>query len=116
MTRGTRKIGLGVMGWADLLLMLNIPYDSEEAEKLAEEVMGFINKESKIKSQEIAEIKGCFPYFDKSIYAETGPRLRNATTTTIAPTGTLSIIAGVSSGIEPLCISFIKNVMDGTEL
>ncbi|NLM75043.1 MAG: vitamin B12-dependent ribonucleotide reductase [Clostridiaceae bacterium] len=117
MTRGTRKIGLGVMGWADLLLMLNIPYDSEEAEKLAEEVMGFINKESKIKSQEIAEIKGCFPYFDKSIYAETGPRLRNATTTTIAPTGTLSIIAGVSSGIEPLFgISFIKNVMDGTEL
>jgi len=117
MTRGTRKIGLGVMGWADLLLMLDIPYDSEEAEKLAEEVMGFINRESKVKSQEIAEVKGCFPYYDKSIYAGTGQKLRNATTTTIAPTGTLSIIAGCSSGIEPLFgISFIKNVMDGTEL
>lgn len=117
MTRGTRKIGLGVMGWADLLLMLKIPYDSEEAEKLAEKVMGFINEESKKKSEKIAEIKGNFPLYDKSIYAESGRKLRNATTTTIAPTGTLSIIAGVSSGIEPLfAISFIKNVMDGAEL
>lgn len=117
MTRGTRKIGLGVMGWADLLLILGIPYNSPEAEKLADEVMGFIEAESKKKSEEIAEVKGNFPFYDKSIYAGTGRKMRNATTTTIAPTGTLSIIAGVSSGIEPLfAITFIKNVMDGTEL
>jgi ribonucleoside-diphosphate reductase alpha chain len=117
MTRGTRKIGLGVMGWADLLLRLGIPYDSGEAERLAQEVMGFIDFESKQKSEEIAKVKGVFPMYDKSIYAQTGRKMRNATTTTIAPTGTLSIIAGVSSGIEPLfAITFIKYVMDGTEL
>lgn len=117
MTRGTRKIGLGVMGWADLLLILGVRYDSEEAEKLADEVMGFISRESRKKSEELAEEKGVFPYYDQSVYKEAGIKVRNATTTTIAPTGTLSLIAGASSGIEPLfAISYIKYVMDGTEL
>ena len=116
MTRGTRKIGLGVMGWADLLLILGIPYNSETAETLAEKVMGFINEEAWKKSEEIAAVKGVFPYYDKSIFKENGRKVRNATTTTIAPTGTLSMIAGCSSGIEPLfAITYIKYVMDGTE-
>ncbi|HZK25951.1 MAG TPA: vitamin B12-dependent ribonucleotide reductase [Thermoclostridium sp.] len=117
MTRGTRKIGLGVMGWADMLLKLKIPYDSDQAISLAEEVMGFIQAEACEKSKEIAKVKGVFPYYDKSIFKEQKIQIRNATTTTIAPTGTLSIIAGVSSGVEPLfAISFIKNVMDNDEL
>lgn len=117
MTRGTRKIGLGVMGWADMLLKLGIKYDSEDAVHLAEEVMGFIQKQARAKSKEIAKAKGVFPYYDRSVYKSKKIRIRNATTTTIAPTGTLSIIASVSSGIEPLfAISFIKNVMDNDEL
>lgn len=117
MTRGTRKIGLGVMGWADMLLKLGIKYDSEDAVQLAEEVMGFIQKQARAKSKEIAKAKGVFPYYNRSVYKSKKIRIRNATTTTIAPTGTLSIIASVSSGIEPLfAISFIKNVMDNDEL
>ena len=117
MTRGTRKIGLGVMGWADMLLKIGIKYDSEDAVQLAEEVMGFIQKQARAKSKEIAKAKGVFPYYDRSVYKSKKIRIRNATTTTIAPTGTLSIIASFSSGIEPLfAISFIKNVMDNDEL
>lgn len=117
MTLGTRKIGLGVMGWADMLLQLGIPYNSKEAESLAKKVMSHIAKESHEASCELAEKRGVFPYWEDSTYKEKGLRLRNATTTTIAPTGTLSMIAGVSSGVEPLfAIAYVKNVMDKTEL
>jgi len=117
MTLGTRKIGLGVMGWADMLLKLGIKYDSDQAIQLAEEVMKFIQHQAREKSKEIAKVKGVFPYYEKSVYKGKKIRIRNATTTTIAPTGTLSIIASVSSGVEPLfAISFIKNVMDNDEL
>jgi ribonucleoside-diphosphate reductase alpha chain len=117
MAKGTRKIGLGVMGWADMLCKLDIAYNSKKAINLAEKLMHFIQEESRKASIELAEKKGVFPYFDKSIYNDLGIKVRNATTTTIAPTGTLSIIAGCSSGIEPLfAISYIRNVMDNDEL
>lgn len=117
MTRGTRKIGLGVMGWADMLCAIGIPYNSQTALDLADRIMGFIQKTATNTSRELAEQKGVFPFYEESIFADKGIRLRNATTTTIAPTGTLSLIAGVSSGIEPIfAISYIRNVMDNNEL
>ena len=116
-TKANRKIGLGVMGWADMLIQLKIPYDSFEAVKLAERVMGFIQEKSHQISSELAQRRGKFPNWEKSIYQHKQIPMRNSTVTTIAPAWTISIIAGSSSGIEPLfAISYIRTVMDNTKM
>ncbi len=115
-TKANRKIGLGVMGFAEMLIKMNITYDSNKAVKTAKKIMKFISKESHKKSAEIGSKRGSFPNIRKSIW-KNKKSFRNATTTTIAPTGTISIIAGCSSGIEPLfAIAFKRDVLDGTQL
>jgi len=101
-TRANRKIGLGVMGFAHLLIRLGLSYDSAEAESMGEKVMGFIQRESKIASNQLADVRGPFPNYKGSVWERENFPQRNATTTTVAPTGTLSLIAGCASGIEPI--------------
>ena len=115
-TKLTRKIGLGVMGFADMLLYLGIPYNSDAGVAMAREVMELVQTIGHQASEDLAAIRGAFPLFGESTYKDGRP-LRNATVTTIAPTGTLSIIAGVSSGVEPVfAYAYIRNVMDSTHL
>jgi ribonucleoside-diphosphate reductase alpha chain len=117
MTKTTRKIGLGVMGFADMLIQLGIPYDSEKGLVVAQEIAHFISEEADKASIELAQERGIFPAFQESIYnMPDGPRFRNASRTTIAPTGSLSIIANCSSGIEPLfALSYVRHILEGEE-
>ena len=116
MTKQIRKVGLGVMGWADALLRLKIPYNSEQAVRLAETVMRAVTEAGREESRELAKARGTFPLFQESTLDQELPQ-RNATVTTIAPTGTLSLLASCSSGVEPIFgYVYIRNIMDGTEM
>ena len=118
MSKANRKVGLGVMGFAHLLILLGVPYDSDEAVRVGEELMAFINERAHEASRKLAEERGPFPNFPRSVYASRGePPLRNATLTTIAPTGTLSIIANCSPGIEPLfALAYTKRMLGDVEV
>lgn len=116
-TKANRKIGLGVMGFADMLLRMNIPYDSDEAVETGRHLMEFINLEAHAYSEFLGKERGSFPNYPRSTLARRFSAMRNATVTTVAPTGTISIISGCSSGIEPIfAVSYVRNVMDGTEM
>jgi ribonucleoside-diphosphate reductase alpha chain len=117
-TRRTRKVGLGVMGLADLFARLNVPYDSEEALGLAAKIAEFLTETSRTASQKLGERRGSFPAFDKSIWPKCGfSALRNATATCVAPTGTISLLAGVSASIEPFfALAFTRHMLDGQRL
>jgi len=118
MTKENRKIGLGIMGFADMLIQLGVPYDSRKALAIGERVMRVIDEEAKKVSVELGEKRGSFQNFKDSVWKKKGFKtLRNAAITTIAPTGSISIIGGCSSGIEPLfAVAFVRNVMSGTRL
>src|SRR5919205_580279 len=113
MSRGNRRIGLGVMGFADLLIKLGITYDSEEGLAFAEKIMKFVDDEAWEASRDLAAERGVMPHYEGSRHEARGDRVRNATVTTIAPTGTISIIAGCSGGIEPLfAVAFMRRQAD----
>ncbi len=115
-TKLSRRIGLGVMGFARMLTMIGVGYNTEKAREIAEQIMKFITEEGRKMSHELGRVRGSFPGFKKSIWADKYDALRNATITSMAPTGTISMIANTTSGIEPLfALAFVKNVMDGTQ-